>query len=82
MKGIANQNLADLHFEVLKPPAYSPDINPSDYYLCPNRIGRKSSTEEAKLSAKEWLTVQLKYFFLDKLKKLEHLSQKCMELKR
>jgi hypothetical protein len=33
---ITYQKLADLHFEVLKHPAYSPDFAPSDYYLFPN----------------------------------------------
>jgi histone-lysine N-methyltransferase SETMAR len=30
---ITHQKLADLHFEVLKHPAYSSDLAPSDYYL-------------------------------------------------
>jgi hypothetical protein len=33
---ITRQKLADLHYEFLKPPAYSPDLAPSDYYLFPN----------------------------------------------
>jgi hypothetical protein len=33
---IKHQKLADLHFEVLKHPAYSPDLAPSYYYLFPN----------------------------------------------
>jgi histone-lysine N-methyltransferase SETMAR len=45
---ITHQKLADLHFEILKLPAYSPYLAPSDYYLFPNLKGRKfSSTEEA-----------------------------------
>jgi histone-lysine N-methyltransferase SETMAR len=49
---VTYQKLADLHFEVLKHPAYSPDLAPSDYYLFLNLKkhlkGRKfSSTEEA-----------------------------------
>jgi hypothetical protein len=32
---ITRQKLADLHFEILKHPAYSPDLAPSDYYLFP-----------------------------------------------
>jgi hypothetical protein len=31
-----HQKLADLHFEVLKLLAYSPDVDPLDYYLFPN----------------------------------------------
>jgi histone-lysine N-methyltransferase SETMAR len=53
---ITHQKLTDLHFEVLKHPAYSPDLAPSDYYLLANLtkhlMGRKfSSTEEATLAA-------------------------------
>jgi hypothetical protein len=33
---ITHQKLADFHFGVLKHPAYSPDLAPSDYYLFPN----------------------------------------------
>jgi hypothetical protein len=33
---ITHHKLADLHFEVLKHPAYSPDLAPSYYYLFPN----------------------------------------------
>jgi hypothetical protein len=33
---IMHQKLADLHFEVLKRPAYLPDLAPSDYCLFPN----------------------------------------------
>jgi histone-lysine N-methyltransferase SETMAR len=33
---ITRQKLADLHLEVLKHPAYSPDLAPSDYYLFPD----------------------------------------------
>jgi hypothetical protein len=33
---ITHQKLADLQSEVLKHPACSPDLAPSDYYLFPN----------------------------------------------
>jgi hypothetical protein len=33
---ITHKKLADLYFEVLKYPAYSPDFAPSDCYLFPN----------------------------------------------
>jgi hypothetical protein len=35
---ITHQKLAEIHFEVLKHPAYSPDSAPSDYYLFPNLL--------------------------------------------
>jgi histone-lysine N-methyltransferase SETMAR len=63
-----------LHFEVLKHPAYSPDLAPSNYYLFPNLKkhlkGRKfSSTEEATIAADGWFAAQPNEFFLDRLKK-------------
>jgi hypothetical protein len=33
---ITHQKLVHLHFEVLKHPAYPPDLAPSDYYLFSN----------------------------------------------
>jgi histone-lysine N-methyltransferase SETMAR len=35
---ITHQKLANLHFEVLKHPAYSPDVAHSEYYIFPNLI--------------------------------------------
>jgi histone-lysine N-methyltransferase SETMAR len=50
MAAITQQKLADLHFEVLKQPAYSPHLAPSDYHMFPNLIkhlkGMKFSTIE------------------------------------
>jgi hypothetical protein len=53
---ITHQELADLHFGVLKRLAYSSDLPPSDYFLFPNLKkhlkGRKfSSIVEATLAA-------------------------------
>jgi histone-lysine N-methyltransferase SETMAR len=83
---ITHQKLADLHFEALKHGAYSPDLAPLDYCLFPNLKellkGRKiSSTEEATLAANGCFAAQPKEFLLDRLKKLEQRSHKCMELK-
>jgi histone-lysine N-methyltransferase SETMAR len=62
---ITHQKLAELHFEVLKHPVYSPDLAPSDYYLFPNLkkrlMGRKfSSIEGATLAADGWFAAQPK----------------------
>jgi hypothetical protein len=59
--------LADLHFEVLKHPAYSPDLAPSDYYLFPNLKkylkGRQFfSIEEATSAVDGWFVAQRKDF--------------------
>jgi histone-lysine N-methyltransferase SETMAR len=83
---ITQQKLADTHFEVLKHPAYSPDLAPSDYCLFPNHKkhlkGRKfSSTEEATSAADGWFAAQPEEFFLDGLKKLEQQSHKCVALR-
>jgi hypothetical protein len=64
--------LANLHFEILKHAAYSPDLDPSDYYLFPNLKGIKFlSTEETTSAADGWFAEQPKEFSLDGLKKLE-----------
>jgi histone-lysine N-methyltransferase SETMAR len=60
---ITHQKLADCHFEVLKHPAYSPDLAPSDYCLFPNvkkhLKGRTfSSIEEAKIAWDGWFAEQ------------------------
>jgi histone-lysine N-methyltransferase SETMAR len=82
MAAIAHQKSADFHFEVLKHPAYSPNLAPSNYYLFPNLKRRKfSATEEATSAADGWFAAQPKEFFLDGLKKLEQRSHMCVELK-
>jgi histone-lysine N-methyltransferase SETMAR len=79
---ITHQKFADLHFEVLKHPAYSPDLAPLDYYLFPNLKGRKfSSNEEATLAPDGWFGAQPKEFFLYRLKKLEQRSHKYVQLR-
>jgi hypothetical protein len=65
---ITHQKLADLHFGVLKYPAYSHDLAPLNYYLYPNLKkhfnGRKFLiTEEATLAVDGWFTAQpIEYF--------------------
>jgi histone-lysine N-methyltransferase SETMAR len=68
--------LADLHFEVLKNPAYSPDLAPSNYCLFPNvkkhlKARKFSSTGEATSTADGRFAAQPKKFSLDGLKKVE-----------
>jgi histone-lysine N-methyltransferase SETMAR len=72
---IIHQKLADLHIEILKQPAYSPDLAPSDYCLYPNLKkcleGRKFlSTQGAILAVDRWFAAQAEFFF-DGLQKLE-----------
>jgi hypothetical protein len=63
MAAITHQKSADLHFQVLKHLAYSPDLAPSDYYFFPNLKGRKfSSIEEATLPTDEWFAAVKRSF--------------------
>jgi hypothetical protein len=74
--------LAYLHFEVLKRPAYSPDLAPLEIYLFPNLKGRKfSSIEEATLAVEGLFRAERKEFFLDRTKKLEQRNHNCVELR-
>jgi histone-lysine N-methyltransferase SETMAR len=71
-----HQKLADLHFDALIHPAYSPDLAPSDYYPFPNHMkhlrGRKfSSIIQVTLAVDKWFAAQPIELFLDGLKKLE-----------
>jgi histone-lysine N-methyltransferase SETMAR len=80
---ITHHKFAELNFEVLKHPAYSPDFAPSDYYLFPNlKKHLKGIKLEATLAADGWFAAQQKEYFLDGLKKLEQRSHKCVELRR
>jgi hypothetical protein len=47
---ITHQKLADFHFEVLKHPAYSPDLAPSDYYLFPNLFIKPKTYQPPRIS--------------------------------
>jgi histone-lysine N-methyltransferase SETMAR len=80
---ITHQKLEDLQFEVLKHPAYSPDLAPSDYYLFPNLKEHRtfSSINETTLAADGRFAAQRKEFFLEGLKKLEQRRHKCVELR-
>jgi hypothetical protein len=58
-----HQQVADLHFKVLKHPAYSPDLAPLDYCLFHSLKkhfeGRRfSSIEKATLAVNTWFTAQ------------------------
>jgi hypothetical protein len=75
-EAIMHQTLADLHFEVLNHPAYSPDSELSDYYLFPNLKnnlrGRKfSSTEKATLAA---VCSKIKRIFLGWVKEVKTIK--------
>jgi hypothetical protein len=84
---ITHQILAELHFEVLKHPAYPPELSTLDYWLSPNLKehlkGREfSNIEEATLAADGWFATQSKAFFLGVLKNVEQRSHKCVEFRK
>jgi hypothetical protein len=65
---IVHQKLGDLHFEVLKRPAYSPDLASLDYCHLPNlkkhlKERKFSSTEEVTLAADRWFAAPPNEFF-------------------
>jgi hypothetical protein len=79
---LLDQRLADVHSEVLKHLAYSPDSAPVNYYYFPNLkkhlTGRKFlSTEEALLAVDGYFTAHPKEFLLDALQKLEQQKHMC-----
>jgi len=65
----------------------SPDLAPCDYFLLPNLkkslAGQKFASNEEVVAATEAYFADLeKMYFSDGLKKFEHHSVKCIELKR
>jgi hypothetical protein len=59
---IMHQKWADLHFEVLKHPAYSPDLAPLIYHLFLNLKARKFLSNEVTLAADGWFAAHPKNF--------------------
>jgi hypothetical protein len=71
---IMYQKLADLHLEVQKHPAYSPDLTPAEDCLFPNlkkhlKGSTFSSIKEATLAVDLWFAAQPQELYLDGLKK-------------
>jgi len=82
---ITQRKLADLHFEVLKHPVYSPDLTSSDRHVFPNLErhlkGTKFSTTENAMSATdEWFAAQPSASYMNSSNNLEQRSKKCVEL--
>lgn len=77
--------LAELHFELLPHPPYSPDLAPCDYYLFPNlkrwlagkRFGSNNEVEEATNAYFEDFS---QAYFLKGIELLEKRWTKCIEL--
>lgn len=84
--GVARQKLADLRFEIVNHPPYSPDLAPSDFHLFPNLkkflAGKRfHSDEEVKLSVNEYFDGLEENYFREGIEKLEHRWNKCIELR-
>ena len=70
--------------KVLKHPAYSPHVVPSDYYLFDSHRGvlrsRRFSSDKAVMkTVHKWLKDQPKIFFSDKIHKLVDRWNKCIK---
>lgn len=83
---VATAKLAELRYELLPHPPYSPDLAPCDYFLFPNMkkwLGGKrfSSNEEIIDATNAYFAEFEKSYFLEGLKKLEYRWEKCIALK-
>ena len=77
--------LADLRWELLPHPPYSPDLAPSDYHLFaelkkPLRGVHFDALDEVKSAINRWIKYTPQKFFHEGLKKLIPRWQKCVEL--
>ena len=74
-----------LNWEVLKHPAYSPDLAPSDFHLfgpLKNALrGQFAADDEVKEAVHDWLRSQPQTFFSNGIKKLTDCWAKCIEKK-
>jgi hypothetical protein len=76
--------LRDLHYELLEPPLYSPDLVPSDFSLFPKLklflAGQRFSSNQEAITAVEKYFVDLtKNHYRDGIMVLEHRWNKCLK---
>ena len=72
-------------YELIPHPAYSPDLDPSDFFLFPklkkNIRGRHFRSDEKVVTAvEEWVNEKVPDFFSSGLMALEHRWSKCITL--
>ena len=77
--------IADLWWELLPHPAYSPDLAPSDFWLFselkkPLRGHGYETLKELKLDCKKWILGTPAEFFNQGLKKLVGRWERCIEM--
>ena len=80
----ASAKLAQLRFELIEQPSYSPDLAPSDYFLfghLKNSLGGKrfSSNEEVKAAVNAYFQSKDAEFYLRGIKALKSWWEKCIE---
>lgn len=83
---VSAAKMAELKFEILPHPPYSPDLAPSDFFLFPNLKkwlgGRRfTSNEDVIEQTNAYFDAFSKLYFLEGLKNLEKRLEKCIELK-
>ena len=83
---IVAAKLAELRYELLPHPPYSPDLAPCDFFLFPNMkkwLGGKrfTSNEEVIAETEAYFAEFDNEYFSEGLKKLEYRWTKCIELK-
>lgn len=81
----ASAKLAQLRFELIEQPSYSPDLAPSDYFLfghLKNSLGGKrfSSNEEVKAAVNAYFQSNDAEFYSRGMKALKSRWEKCIEL--
>ena len=77
--------ILELRFELLDHPPYSPDLDPSDFFLFPHlkiALGehRFSSNEEAITFVNNYFAAKNAEYYLDGLQRWGHCWEKCVEL--
>jgi histone-lysine N-methyltransferase SETMAR len=78
--------LRDLHYELLEHPPYSPDLDPSDFFLFPKLklflAGQRfSSNQEATAVVEGYFADLMKNNYRDGIMALEHHLNKSVSLK-
>jgi histone-lysine N-methyltransferase SETMAR len=78
--------LRDLHYEFLEHPPYSPDLDPSDFYIFPKHelffAGQGfSSNQEAIAAVERYFADLTKNHYRDRIMALKHCWNKCISLK-
>jgi histone-lysine N-methyltransferase SETMAR len=84
---LAMGKLRDLHYELLEHPPYSPDLDPSDFYLFPKLklflAGQRFSSNQEAIAAVEGYFADLtRNHYREGIMALEHRWNICVSFKR